>query len=168
MYQSLGHPIDNATVWADCITRFPHQWKQQLRSWIRTASVLDESATRGGCKRKTKNEYVFKCGVCGVCFEGDRAARCHEQAAHKKRTPVKHWAPASGTCCVCGVKFSTRLRLISHMNDQRLKRNKPPCRASLGRYKSIDSDDVARMDELDRQAPESASVCRPYGQEARQ
>ena len=38
MFQSLGNPIDNATVWADYITRFPHQWKRQVRSWIRTSS----------------------------------------------------------------------------------------------------------------------------------
>ena len=62
-------------------------------------------------EKLTKNEYVFKCCVCGVCFEGDRALRCHEQGA---------------------------------------------LRASLGRYKSIDSDDVARMDELDRQARRKA------------
>ena len=95
-HRPLATRSDNATVWADCITRFPHQWKRQVRSWIRTSSVLDESGTKGGCKRKTQNEYVFKCGTCGVCFEGDRALRCHEQVAHKKRTPVKHWAPVSG------------------------------------------------------------------------
>ena len=149
MFQSLVHPTDNATVWADYITRFPHQWKRQVRSWIRTSSVLDESATKGGCKRKTQNEYVFKCGTCGVCFEGDRALRCREQMAHKKRTPVKHWAPVSGTCCVCGVKFSSRLQLLS---DRRQKGCKLPCGASLGQYDAIDSCEVIRMDELDRQA----------------
>ena len=66
-----------------------HQWKRQVRSWIRTSSVLAESATKGGCKRKTQNEYVFKCGTCGVCFEGDRALRCHEQVAHKKENTCK-------------------------------------------------------------------------------
>ena len=156
MFQSLGHPIDNAMVWADYITRFPHQWKRQVRSWIHTSSVLDGSATKGGCKRKTQNEYVFKCGTCGVCFEGDRALRCHEQVTHKKRTPVKHWVPVNGTCCVCGVKFSTKLRLIAHLSDRRQEEGKPPCRASLGRYDAIDSCEVVRMDELDRQARRKA------------
>ena len=32
MFQSLGHLIENATVWVDYITRFPHQWKQQVRN----------------------------------------------------------------------------------------------------------------------------------------
>ena len=92
------------------------------------------------------------CGTCGVCFEGDRALRCHEQVAHKKGTTVKNWAPVSGTCCVCGIKFSTRLRLIAHLSDSRPKGGKPHCRASLGRYNAIDNGDVEGMDELDRQA----------------
>ena len=78
--------------------------------------------------------------------------------AHKKRTDVKHWAPVSGTCCVCAVKFSTRLQLIAHLSDSRPKGGKPPCRASLGRYKAIDNGDVVRMDELDRQARREAHV----------
>ena len=36
LFQSLGHPIDNATVWADFFARFPHQWKRQVRRpWMK-------------------------------------------------------------------------------------------------------------------------------------
>ena len=76
--------------------------------------------------------------------------------AHKKRTLAKHWAPGSGTCCVCGVKFSTRHRLIAHLSDGRSRWGKPPCRASLGRFKPIVGGEVTRLDELDRQARRKA------------
>ena len=126
------------------------------QSWMKVRRKEDASG-------RLKTSTYSSVGTCGLCFECDRALRCHEQVAHKKRTPVKHWAPVSGTCCVCGLKFSTRLRLIAHLNDRRQKGSKPPCRASLGRYEAIDSCEVVRMDELDGPTcgSEPASVCRP-------
>ena len=76
------------------------------------------------------------------------ALKAHEQVAHKKRTPVKNWAPVSDTCCVCGIKFSTTFWLIAHLSDRRPKADKPPNRASLGRYNAIDNGDVERTDKL--------------------
>ena len=84
MSQSLGHPIDGLGGLHYTVSSPVEATGAQLDS------AVDESATKGGYKRKTPKEYVFKCGTCGVCFEGDRALRCHEQVVQKKRTPVKH------------------------------------------------------------------------------
>ena len=74
MFQSLGNLVENATAWANYITRFPHQWKRQVRSWMRWM--------------QTQNPKQVRVQVCDM-----RRVLCRRQS-HERLTRREHFSIA--------------------------------------------------------------------------
>ena len=99
----------------------------------------------------------------------DSNFRSRDAAARESKP--KYYAPASGMCPVCRCTFSTRLRLVAHLTDQRLRYGRTPCFQRVQPSMRITAAECKRLDELDRRSraearkagktqPKSAGPCK--------
>ena len=147
---SLGAPCDNPERWSEFILRYPRQWKLLVRSWSQAKWSQDQSRK----KAKDKNSFggFFKCTVCSYAADSQRALDMHSRVAHGKRCEIRRWAADSGICVVCQTTFSTRLRLIGHLTESRIRAGRQPCRQELHLYPQLPDEEIARLDAIDREA----------------
>ena len=95
--------------------------------------------------------HPHKCDLCPRAFASWRGLAMHERKVHGKQSNVKCFAGADGTCPVCKCQFRTRLRLIAHLTEKRVrgKTRRPPCGARLQHRHRLSDHIVANLDALD-------------------
>ena len=103
--------------------------------------------------------------ACHLCSEPSGKARqfsslkglqAHQRVSHAVRTPMRFYAPESGTCPACGTAFRHRLRLLSHLCDSRRPKCRNACLASPS-IVPLPLEEVSRLDLLDREAKTAAA-----------
>ena len=150
----LGDPCLNSQVWSDFICKWPRQWKELVKSWL-PASGEGEAVDLAHVTHAAQSREQASncsCSVCGFRFESERALKMHCRVKHQARSKVKSWCGDDNRCCVCGLTFSTRLRLIAHLTDSRIRFGRQPCQRFLNRFPQIPPEVCARLDQLDKQA----------------
>ena len=94
---------------------------------------------------------AHKCSQCQRVFGSSRALFRHQQAQHGRRAPQRFYAPASAVCMVCGTKYSSRLRLLDHLCDLRLKVCWSTIQKFRDKYPALSEEEVYELDILDRE-----------------
>ena len=105
--------------------------------------------TERPCASHCHSTLDFPAHLVVFFFESQKAVLQHNRVTHGHRSDVKMWAGADCRCIVCGSTFSTRLRLIAHLTENRVRRGRPPCRASLQCIPPLAPDVVCALDLLD-------------------
>jgi len=83
-------------------------------------------------------------------FISHKALASHIRTMHKVRTEVRFFAPESGKCMVCKAQLQSRLRLIAHLSDTRVGRDRCRVKVLSGTMRPLASAIVANLDEADR------------------
>ena len=121
------------------------EWRRFVGELDFPQSVLDRAAVPGA------PAVAFSCSMCAgperPAFASQKALAQHMRIAHGLRSPMRAFAPASGTCSACGVAFRTRLRLLTHLSDSR----RPKCREWLLAHGApLPEAVIASLDEVDK------------------
>ena len=146
----LGDPRAHPEKWFAAARNHPNMWKELVSLVVVCESVCD----RKSLPHAEASDIV--CVVCNQHFKSERAASMHRRVVHGESCKAKCFAPQSGQCPICGIRFSTRLRLIAHLTEKRFRSGKAPCGQELHKCKPLDPAEVARLDDLDRQARQQA------------
>ena len=141
----LPAPAVDSAPWLSLIREFPKEWRSMV--WLACREPGGPSAP-STC---TTDEPALACDDCGITFRSDKALRQHQRIKHSVRSEWRLFIGADATCPCCKTQFSTRLRGIAHLTDQR--RN-DKCRAwclncgvrrlSPAEATALDSEDAAR------------------------
>ena len=149
----LGDPLLAGDSWSRFICDHPREWKEIVKTWTTTVDAFD-CTNAAICRSRGDSEHVA-CR-CGLVLKSARALAMHERMKHAAGSTVKAWAGATGVCCVCGTQLSTRLRLIAHLSDRRIRGNRQPCCSLLHRFPQVEAAEQHRLDELDKLARSAA------------
>ena len=151
--QDLGHPLVFPHKWQNFMMEYPSAWKDIVNSWQDT-SLLEHQLGSGRKRRRKEKEggdiaYKYVCPSCPAAFYSAQGLSMHRRMAHNFQTQPKFYADADGICPACRKKFPTRLRLIAHLTDGRVRYGRIPCRSKLQRLTPLSSTRVAELDLLD-------------------
>ena len=104
---------------------------------------------------------------CELCankvFQSQKALDQHKRVKHKIRTPVADLLGDVSKCPVCSTDFGSRVRLITHLSDRRIrsKVRKTNCHYEFVRrsQSTIDSEQLATLHSKDSAARKAATKC---------
>lgn len=115
----LGDPIIDAEKWWTFIREFPQQWRQLVKGLHITTMALDSEGKTPYCDKTITQNSSHTCRICGCGYLSSKALQAHIRVKHSKISNVARFVGTSLKCCVCGLAFSTRPRLIAHLADKR-------------------------------------------------
>ena len=120
--QELGDPVDQWENWVNFITYYQTEWTSLIKSYVFYHSCCDKAGTRA--QETSDTSSLLACSACAgvgrqVAFTNERALAMHRRRCHCSRSTLKSYIGADAVCPVCKVSFSTRLRCITHLTDQR-------------------------------------------------
>ena len=97
---------------------------------------------------------TFRCSLCPAPenltnFLSKKALDSHIRSRHKVKTEVRILAPESGKCMVCKAQFQSRLRLIAHLSDTRVRRDRCRVKVLSGDIRPLSAATVERLDNVD-------------------
>ena len=158
--QELGNPQHNSGAWACFIRSWPRQWKELVKMWPPSDSTGQgssfEQARTAKAGRSKAKAVLSSCSVCSANFESERALAMHMRFKHQSRSQVGRWCGGDCVCVVCGQGFSTRLRLIAHLTDSRVRFGRQPCHKFIHRFPMLAAAEQERLDLIDRAARRAA------------
>ena len=147
----LPDPVEGHALWLSFICSA--EWKDAVEQ-LHFDSYVEKEA---GASVTQKSPGLFTCSECAVTeeksdFDSQKALDSHARAKHGVRCEVRCFAPESGKCPVCKAVLCTRLRLIAHLSDKRVGRDR--CRNAVlsGSVTPLAPASVLRLDEADRVA----------------
>ena len=169
----LGDPLSNADAWANFIVAFPNQWKEYIKALNISSSICD---SKKGDKRNSHidpppvalDQLKHVCAVCNAAGSGEkrsfsfltsRALQAHERTVHFARNPIKKYIDGSGVCPICKITFASRLRVIAHCTEKRLRgKARVSCNAVLvsGVVPCVSPETLEKLDAFDRKARNAA------------
>ena len=146
----LSDPDTDAYRWFDYIVNPKNAWNEKV-TWLHfTESVADKSKTKA-----TADSVVlhFVCEECQTCFATPTQLKHHRRMKHGVRVRQRYFADANAKCMVCKTEYSSRLRLIAHLcNEKMTKYNKVSCwdaiQANPKEYAPLSEEEVAKLDAL--------------------
>ena len=128
VFGSLPPPwIDAAPYWRLAGT-FPNEWFSIVALYhtpfddvdmVFPSSIASVQAPLNVTSSVSPMQFV--CNLCDQRFVTDRALQCHKRSKHKTRSEVVQFIGNTSMCTVCGVDFHSRLRLITHLGESRVR-----------------------------------------------
>ena len=107
---------------------------------------------------------VFVCDLCvqgAAVFSSSKALQAHKRSKHGVRSAVIEYIPDTCVCPVCQVDFRSRLRLVTHASNSRVrsKTRQHTCRDVIlsGILPKVPIDELGRLNARDRDARRAAS-----------
>ena len=153
----LGDPVENAGAWLKFLRNYPQAWRGLVRRMCYHDNPTYSQALKakvGGIKGTLANK---ECPQCSEHFATARALAMHQRKVHGARSELRHFAPRDGRCPVCLAKFSSRLRLIGHLCEKRVRGGRVPCGAVLTPCMRISDPEIEAGDLEDRTARREAA-----------
>jgi hypothetical protein len=141
----LGDPAECADRWMSFIIGFPAKWSQLVKSYL-SCECWDHRHSCPECRAESGAIWSFA---------SNKALQSHRRRKHGVRPSIRDNVDSFGTCPVCKTIFSSRLRVIAHLSEKRMRgRCAFTCGMKLveGNYARLPSDYVSSLDGLDRTA----------------
>ena len=142
-------------------SNFACEWKLIIAEYHTHLDDL-EFVRKAGRPFSTADANTFCCELCAnVVFQSQKALDQHKRVKHKIRTPVADLVGDISKCPVCLTDFGSRVRLITHLSDRRIrsKVRKTNCHYEFikrSQYK-IDSEQLAVLHSKDSDARKAAN-----------
>ena len=96
----------------------------------------------------------FSCAQCGDAFLTSKARDAHSRSKHGTRCSVNDYIGDVSVCPVCHTEYRSRLRLLAHLSDTRIrsKHRGTSCNAEFlaSKPKRIDAEVLAELHKKDR------------------
>ena len=153
----LGDPLQHPYAWELFMRRHPHAWRSLVRLWREIPppgstsgrDPREPSHTRCRAGEGGPDALSHICELCPAAFSSWRGLAMHRRIAHGSRTDVRRFAGEDAVCPVCSVIFKSRLRLIAHLTEKRIRGSRPPCGTLLSHVRPLPAAEVRRLDALD-------------------
>ena len=138
-FAELGRPqrdtawleSQDASQWCSFIEAFPHQFRESVKQLVVHESVLDTHVGPLNAPECTSHG-AHVCATCGKSFASKRARDMHGRKKHAERSPFASLIGDTCQCPICATTFSTRLRLLAHLAETRVRGKKSrPCGPQL-------------------------------------
>ena len=155
---ALGPPDHNSLVWLEFIRMYPIEWKQIVRSYTPSTSTGSAAAStyiappassvvdcvancpppvaRTGCA----SHVCIQC-VPNLTFKTLRGLDTHTRVVHSAALGLHKYIDGSCKCPVCFKVFESRIQVIRHVYNSKVKHIPDSCRNKLinGSFKPINS-----------------------------
>ena len=89
--------------------------------------MIDKQSSLMTGKRSHVGGDLHASDQCDATFSNWRALAMHQRTRHSRTSASKWFASEHGMCPVCGVGFSSGLRLIAHLTEKRVRCGRRPC-----------------------------------------
>ena len=177
--EAMPDPRVDLSKWWSLAGSFPLEWKELVSSYHSVydddqfwSSISVPSAPETlvcpavpattGANTAAHASPAYACQLCsGKAFMTSKALAQHARIKHKMRTPVDQFVPATATCMVCGTIFASRLLLVSHLSDNRVRskvRGQPCGQVFLSRNpQPVDAQELQRIHDSERQIRRDAA-----------
>ena len=153
--ETMGDPSTHPNEWFDLMCNFSNEWRDIVDCYHtsyddqQVASSIPASSHVRACQ--------FVCAQCdGVAFETSKQLLAHQRAKHGLRNPIVYLVGDFSICPICGTDFRSRIRLIAHLSETRIRSKYMPsnCRHEfLARApKTLDPAVTERLNKIDRAA----------------
>ena len=158
---ALGDPSVYPDVWMSFLFDYQREWRDILDCYHTCLDDVDQAANKMNIDGVSTQLRPFSCARCdGVAFETEKQLLAHQRAKHGLRSPVVALVGNVSTCPVCGNDFRSRLRLISHLSETRIrsKHSSSNCRLSFlaTRPSEVPAGLLARLNKIDADARRTA------------
>ena len=154
----LPSPVepDSGPIFLEFIRSHPSAWKELVDLYFSCRDDCD--ATR---RSDASACNVFRCSLCDCKnFSTEKALKSHMRAKQKCVNPVTQYIGDTSVCPACGTDFRTRLRLITHACEDRVrsKRTRVSCFQQIldMNLPPVATNELHRLQAIDRQARLSA------------
>ena len=119
VFGSLPPPAVDAGPYWEIASKFPQEWCQIVNEYF-TSQDDPGRLKRPACV--DSHQSALRCSKCRRGpFSSAKALAQHELVAHGKRTPVSAFVGAWKRCPVCHTEFASRLHLVNHLADKRVR-----------------------------------------------
>ena len=118
---ALGCPTAQAKTWAEFMKAFPEEWKELVAAVSFCGAMLPVAPNT---PPPGHNAGTFFCELCverPVCFKTRKGLEAHLRTKHAKTTGLDCYVDDSGVCPVCNQNFHTRLRVLHHVREKRVR-----------------------------------------------
>ena len=140
----LGPFLQDPSAWHSFIAD-ESAWARAVRSLHFSDSVLDAQSSHTA-PLQSGRALAFACSDCKCMFPSARALASHRRSKHGARSEFRKFVPSS-VCPACGTYFSTRVRCLGHISDNR----RPKCADWLLKHgTAVPPATLVRLDETDR------------------
>ena len=153
------------TIFRDC----PGEWKLIVDAYqsplndVENPLLRDAGAASQEDGRLTTSA-VFECDQCApgtAVFCSSKALQAHSRKKHGVRAAVIRYIPDTTVCPICQVEFRSRLRLITHASESRIrsKTRRIGCRDQIlnGNFPPVPNDELTKLNLRDRDTRRAAS-----------
>ena len=143
------------------IKQFPAEWQAYVSTFHTRSMRMDialepKSDQQQRCRNDMQGLHI--CDVCEAegkhaAFANARALYCHMRQKHRLRNPLKRYVDGSLRCPVCAVQFESRIRVIAHVSEKRMRgKSQVSCRLMLeqGTFPTVPAALLTQLDEQDR------------------
>ena len=170
-FAELGRPQEAPDLWTRFMSEHPKEWKELVSLAGRSPDPDAHNNAPRSSALLTDGPF-FACVACDKAFATWRAKAMHDRVKHSSSSALtpdvpKAYAPESGTCPVCKVTFSTRLRLIAHLTDRRVRGKRVPCMNRVVpemRLPAATLEALDAQDRLARRAAQQSGLTQPRSQ----
>ena len=164
-HKSTLPPWVDAAPYLTLAAQFPNEWAA-IVSLYHTA-VDDVHAPECTALFQSSNApqmcaTSFACNICHKSFATRKAMLCHSRSQHKVRSEIVKRIGDTSMCPVCGTDFKSRLRLITHIGETRVRSvtRGASCRTlfSAALNPLVDEVELERLNDVDRQVRRAAKA----------
>ena len=129
IFASFSSPDLDSVVWVNAIRDYPQEWCNIVDRYHDHHDDTDVRNGRSCTKRRHSQINVTSVAVhsCTLCddppfvAETERGLLAHTRRKHGVRTPVAAFLADSSICPACGTDFHSRVRLLTHAADKRVR-----------------------------------------------
>ena len=116
---SLPPPLVDATQYWNIASEFPQEWAEIVSNYF---TCSDDPGRSRLPSLAPPSAVTFQCELCTHApFASGKALAQHQRISHGQRTAVSMFVGDWRACPVCFTIFASRLHLVSHLADKRVR-----------------------------------------------
>ena len=133
----LPEPSHDLNAYWQIAKCYPVEWRQIVNKYF----TYHDDDTKRSKKRKRDAEHLVqaddgaeacqsdaahKCDICNVVFRSHKQLAVHRWSKHKLKAGVRNFLGDVSVCPICRTDFRSRIRLVKHMSERRVRaKNRP-------------------------------------------
>ena len=120
---SLPQPAVDPGPWWHLLGTFQREWRSIVMLYHTYLNDDDNvyDMQSPGPAELAQRAVAFPCAQCGLHFKSSKAMRQHARIKHKARSVAALTVPDITVCPICGTNFHSRLCLVTHLSDRRVR-----------------------------------------------
>ena len=132
IFEHMSSPRNDPNSWFRLVRDFPKEWnaivdqynevRDDLQVSIDNAGPFGKVTTSVGESKVSSACMMYVCPKCvGVAFEDSKKLGMHMRVKHSMRSSFVSFVPDTSLCPICKTDFQSRLRLLTHLGEKRVR-----------------------------------------------